>query len=550
MTIEDMQARAAIKGGKCLSKEYINKMTPLLWRCAKGHTWETNPAIIIQGGWCPSCAKNTKHTIEEMQQIAEARGGKCLSEKYTNSFAKLKWQCAKGHIWESATVMRGTWCPYCAKNIKRTIEEMQQIAEARRGKCLSEKYINSQAKLKWQCAKGHIWESANIRKGTWCPYCFGNKRHNIGEMRQIAKSRGGKCLSKEYVNQTTKLKWKCKEGHIWSTKPDNIKRGTWCPRCAKTIKYTIEEMQQIAEARGGKCLSEKYTDNKTKLKWQCAKGHIWESAIVIKGSWCPYCYGHIKFGIDKMKQIAKSKGGKCLSKEYVNQKTKLRWKCKEGHIWNAKPITLKIGTWCPYCAKTIKRTIEEMQQIAEARGGKCLSEKYTNNKTKLKWQCAKGHIWESVTVMKGGTWCPYCYGNIKLSIDEMKSIAKSKGGKCLSKEYVNVNTKLRWKCKKGHIWSAIPKSVKKGTWCPVCALKKLGHNNEKYTLEEMQQIAEARGGRCLSDTYINSETYLSWQCKRGHIWSAIPYSVKHGSWCRKCYCIDRKQRRCVNINKN
>jgi len=58
-------------------------------------------------------------------------------------------------------------------------------------------------------------------------------------------------------------------------------------------KVTIEEMQEIAKERKGKCLSSKYIDSKTKLKWKCEKGHTWETlpTIVKRGSWCPICMG-------------------------------------------------------------------------------------------------------------------------------------------------------------------------------------------------------------------------------------------------------------------
>ena len=29
------------RGGKCLSTEYVNASTQMLWRCAKGHEWST-----------------------------------------------------------------------------------------------------------------------------------------------------------------------------------------------------------------------------------------------------------------------------------------------------------------------------------------------------------------------------------------------------------------------------------------------------------------------------------------------------------------------------
>ncbi|WP_373322126.1 zinc-ribbon domain-containing protein [Paraburkholderia adhaesiva] len=43
-------------------------------------------------------------------------------------------------------------------------------------------------------------------------------------------------------------------------------------------------------------------------------------------------------------------------------------------------------------------------------------------------------------------------------------------GECLSERYVNNETKLRWRCAKGHEWEAVPASVIKGSWCPQCAI--------------------------------------------------------------------------------
>ncbi len=118
---------------------------------------------------------------------------------------------------------------------KITIKDMQKLAECKEGKCLSEKYINAHAKLKWQCKEGHNWEATShlIKRGKWCPYCAGNARLTIEEMQKIAENREGKCLSEEYINTLTKLKWQCKEEHIWEARANDIKRGSWCPICAR-----------------------------------------------------------------------------------------------------------------------------------------------------------------------------------------------------------------------------------------------------------------------------------------------------------------------------
>jgi len=39
LTLEDQQKRAALKGGKCLSTEFINNATKMEWQCSLGHTW-------------------------------------------------------------------------------------------------------------------------------------------------------------------------------------------------------------------------------------------------------------------------------------------------------------------------------------------------------------------------------------------------------------------------------------------------------------------------------------------------------------------------------
>ena len=38
----------------------------------------------------------------------------------------------------------------------------------------------------------------------------------------------------------------------------------------------------------------------------------------------------------------------------------------------------------------------------------------------------------------------------------------------------------------------------------------------KFTIKDMQGIAEARGGKCLSTEYVNSNTHLEWECSEGH----------------------------------
>lgn len=350
-----------------------------------------------------------------------------------------------------------------------------------------------------------------------------SKKLTIEEMREIARKKGGKCLSEKYINIDTKLKWRCKKGHIWMTTPYIIKTGHWCPQCsykriAQEKKATILEMQEIARKRGGKCLSEEYVDDRTKLMWQCKNGHAWESSpnnIKSGGHWCPICTGR-GMTIKDMKKLARERGGKCLSKIYINSVTKLKWQCKEKHIWKATPSDIKIGHWCHRCAiirGALKRksTIQEMREIAEDMGGLCLSKKYISSQTKLKWRCKNGHEWEArPNSVKRGMWCPACAGNKPLTIKDIKEIAKERGGKCLSKKYVNSATKLKWQCKEGHIWEATPNNISRGKWCAICSAgisericRALFENifKNKFPKANPKWLINSRGNRMELDGY-------------------------------------------------
>jgi Zn finger protein HypA/HybF involved in hydrogenase expression len=112
---------------------------------------------------------------------------------------------------------------------------LQAIALERSGKLISEKYLGIFEHLEWECVKGHRFKAApnNVKNsGSWCPKCLGRGR-NIQDMHAVAVSRGGKCLSEEYINSVTPLQWECHEGHQWNARPNNVFFGTWCPICAK-----------------------------------------------------------------------------------------------------------------------------------------------------------------------------------------------------------------------------------------------------------------------------------------------------------------------------
>ncbi len=532
LPLEMLQKIAGERGGKCLATDYANGKVKVRWQCARGHQWEAEPQSVKHGTWCPYCAGRYP-SFEDLKEIAKNRGGRCLSKLYVNCKTKLQWECAKGHQWEAvaSSIKQGHWCPHCAGMARGTLEEMQGIAQERGGKCLSTEYISSDSKLLFECAAGHHWEArpGAIKLGSWCSKCVGNSLLTIRDMRQLAVEHGGKCLSAEYVNGSTKLRWECAEGHQWEAIPYSLRRGSWCPYCAGKHQ-TIEDMRRIAEERGGKCLSDRFIRNDEKLKWQCEKGHQWEAILsdIKQGRWCPVCAGK-RHTLDELRQKAQEHGGKCLSEKFLGITVKHRWECAEGHQWEAKPDHVLRRKWCPFCQGTRPLTLAVMQEWASKKKGKCLADMYVNTKTKLLWECAMGHRWETTPdSVRSRNWCPTCSGKKRGTLEEMRALAVSRGGKCISSTYLNRKTKLRWECTLGHQWDALPGQIIKGSWCPQCS------GNRRGELAEMQAIAQSREGKCLSGKYINAITKLRWECKRGHQWEARPSDIKKGNWCPEC----------------
>ncbi len=263
LSIDLMRSIAQKHGGQCLSPEYKNGTTPLLWECSEGHQWET-PYLgcIKKGSWCPVC-RDTKNSISDARKIAEEHGGECLSVEYINNYTPLSWRCDCGYEWEAiyANIQQGSWCPYCSYENRDSIETMHAIAADRAGKCLSTKYTSSSIPLLWECSEGHQWKATGRgikHRTSWCAVCAGNAPKTLSDMQDLAKKRDGKCLSKQYVNVKTHLEWECTYKHKWMSTPGNVQQGRWCPEC--------NSKKNVAE-----CKCREIIEELTGLKFPCTR---------------------------------------------------------------------------------------------------------------------------------------------------------------------------------------------------------------------------------------------------------------------------------------
>jgi hypothetical protein len=218
---------------------------------------------------------------------------------------------------------------------------------------------------------------------------------------------------------------------------------------------------------------------------------------------------------------------------------KHEWECDKGHRWWAKPNAIQQGSWCTECRRW---TLADMQAIARSKGGELLDTNFKAAKERLSWKCSKGHTWVAVGHrVANGTWCPACAGHAKPTIDDMKGLAESRGGCCLSKRYYDAHTKLIWRCGHGHEWKAMPSSVKSGSWCPKCFRERLGKIRRIKPIAELGKSAAKRGGKVVSAENMGSRVKHEWECAQGHRWWAKPTTVQQGHWCPKCSLLRRRK---------
>ncbi len=509
--LEAMQEIAISNGGLCLSAEYKNTDSKLLWQCKEGHQWQSTPYRIKNGAWCAICRKKSngekrRTKISFYKELAKQKQGKCISENVSNAHEKLLWECDEGHQWyaEGNSMKNGTWCPKCSskeRGIKsrNSIEEVNKVAIKRGGQCLSKSYTNAHVKLDWKCSNNHKWKATyhDVQQGNWCPICsqgFGervcreffekifktsfiktypdwlltpNKNQmeldGYSELLKIAFEHQGSQhykLVKRFYNEEEFLKRK---------EYDKLKRDLCYANDVKLIEIpeipTLTKVNKLQDLIINLCVQKDIEIPKEAL----------EKKIEITHAYSPDINEHL----NRLKDIATKKGGQCLSTEYLGMKIKLLFKCSCGYEWKAMPYSILSGTWCPKCANVEaglnrRLKLDDIKDYAKAKGGKCLSESYTNSGNKLLWQCEKGHEWEAtqenVMHKNNPTWCPKCQGYGK-TIDDMKNIANERGGDCLSNEFLGVKHHLLWQCKEGHKWKATPDNViNNKRWCPVCAI--------------------------------------------------------------------------------
>lgn len=184
-----------------------------------------------------------QHFYLFFKNIAKEKGGVLLSQTYQNMHKKLLFQCAYGHQFYASghsVHQKKSWCPVCAGNKRLTWRDLQEHAQQKKGMLLTNSYMGIRENHVWACKMGHLFEltpALVLYNKSWCPVCRRQERQQRHAMKQytrllsMAELNGITPLTKTYFGNRVGLLFKCSQGHIFERTPEQIRKGSRCPKC-------------------------------------------------------------------------------------------------------------------------------------------------------------------------------------------------------------------------------------------------------------------------------------------------------------------------------
>jgi hypothetical protein len=170
-------------------------------------------------------------------------------------------------------------------------------------------------------------------------------------------------LDTNWRGQREQYRFQCEHGHVssqWGSSLMRVvhgERGTLeCRQC--WIEQAMTRVHDMARQAGGQCLTGKFRGKRARYRFVCAAGHEFETTadVVLKGSWCSVCATErgaerrrYLGGLKPIQDRARERGGECLSTSYNGRMAKYRFRCGEGHEWDAAGIEIMRKAWCRQC---------------------------------------------------------------------------------------------------------------------------------------------------------------------------------------------------------
>jgi len=455
------------------------------------------------------------------------------------------------------------------QHFKFSIEKIRELAIASGGDCLETEFLGINTRHKFVChVCGHRWSAAPnalVHRGCFCSRCGSlraglKRRTDVKEIAKKARANGASLLSTTPARKGGRLKVhvKCNECSFdWWIARDKISIRS-CPQCARkrqaiAASYDLEFFQRIAEAKGGRCLSKQYQGIEQKLKFVCAAGHRFEKLAALltksnplRNSWCNYCSHNLNIAEELCRAIFAATFNAEFKSGYH-----FDW------LRNVRGRKMQLDGYSSELNLAFEYQGQQHHMEIKRFGGN-LKKQQLDDRRKLKLCRANGitlvqipffpsdmqslgdatqHVYSSLNRLgvahgaaREAKVRKLFAGFTSEPMRRLQELAQERGGRCLSNTYLGMAKKYEWECSQGHQWRAAASSVNTGTWCKVCdqiAKKRLYAGSFKDYIE--------RFGGILLSPYVSNTTRVQVCCANGHRMYALPADLKRTPlWCSEC----------------
>ncbi|MEN8424044.1 GIY-YIG nuclease family protein [Acinetobacter junii] len=363
-------------------------------------------------------------------------------------------------------------------------------------------YLGDTTKVKIVCKKHGVFEQwvQGHKKGSGCRQCAITSlkpRYTTKQVIEQFKKKHGDKFDYSKVNYThalNKVKIICQIHGEFEQLVQAHRRGQGCAQCMYDEKrhsseHIIEKFKEIHKNTYDYSMVI-YSNIDTHVEIICEEHGVFNQTPYhhLQGSGCPKCVGKYRTQkelIRQFKEVHKDKYDYSLVRFiYVLEKVEII--CKEHGVFKQTPQAHISGKGCIKCAGVERFTTQEVvKQFREVHGEKYNYSQviYKNGKSKIRIICpVHGVFLQEAFSHKSGSGCPFCAGNYNLETTEVIGQFKKLHGERYN--YSKVDYKGAFKevvivCKDHGDFKQTPKSHKRGSGCPECAIT-IDHTKESY----------------------------------------------------------------------
>jgi hypothetical protein len=463
----------------------------------------------------------------------------------------------------------------CKKDLARrtkNLDRLEAYVSDRGGFLNNPRPVFTSEKVDVRCASGHSWKvlaGSLLSQKTWCPRCAGNFKRSLDQLQDIVEKRGGKLISKTYKGVDALYEYECNLGHRNRNQFKKIEKGQWCLTCNKNSKS-----EEITRAILENLFGTKFPKNRpewlrnSRGRRMELDGFAEDISVAFEFQGAQHFLANTYFKNDLAQRIEddRIKAELCRKNNVSLLIFTYLDKYEDFHIIAKRQLeTFGIIVDCDYqkpvnfeAAYIRDDRLEELTNLLRPKAIKVLSTKWSKVDDYYEFECevcntkfkAKAQSYFNSRRVAGCDFCNRQQPRNKKNIESLVSFAVLHGGELISDTYVRRNHIYKWKCSAGHVFDAnFNYLAYTNKFCPSCENRQ---TKEKLTHDQVVELFRGFGYE-LMGKYEGRTRYVKTACLScGFQGSQTLENLRSGKQrCRGCVLTTKKDeaRRKLAANK-